>query len=211
MSLEDSSACSVDVIFEDSGADCCHRRQVVGLVEFFNLGRHCAPHNEPHDDFPTFPAAAPRIFRSRNIGEAFRILLEELHELQVPFRVVETRTLSMDLMRKTAGGDNRDLEILRIAQDRFPQGFAEFVTSACCWNGSQQHADLKRNDRARPLRLVRPQDRQRREAAMIQALALEKRQVEFIGHQPRCDVRGELRVTFNRRKPAGPPPSSATG
>ena len=41
---------------------------------------------------------------------------------------------------------------------------------------------------------------------MIQPLALEERQVEFIGDQPRCDVRGKLWVTFYRRQPAGPSP-----
>jgi hypothetical protein len=36
---------------------------------------------------------------------------------------------------------------------------------------------------------------------MIESLALEKRQIEFIGDQPGCDVRSELRIAFHWRKP----------
>lgn len=35
---------------------------------------------------------------------------------------------------------------------------------------------------------------------MIESLALEKSQIEFIGDQPGCDVRGELRIAFDSRR-----------
>jgi hypothetical protein len=41
---------------------------------------------------------------------------------------------------------------------------------------------------------------------MVETFTLKVRQVEFVGDQSRCNMRGELRVAFDRRKP----PSAAS-
>src|SRR5215475_10483447 len=49
---------------------------------------------------------------------------------------------------------------------------------------------------------MRPQKGQRRKTPMVETFTLKVRQVEFVGDQSRCNMRGELRMAFDRRKPS---------
>ena len=98
-------------------------------------------------------------------------LLEQLEKLHVPGGVVETRALAVHLVREPARGDDRHLEILGVALDRPAQRLAELEAAPRRRNGKLQHADLQRNDGAGPAAVVRPQHRQRREAAVVERLA----------------------------------------
>jgi hypothetical protein len=80
---------------------------------------------------------------------------------------------------------------LRIALPRLKQRFA-------FGNRELQHAHLQRHDLAGPVRFVRPQHRQRRERAVVQALALEERQVELVRDQRVGDVSSQFRVALQR-------------
>jgi hypothetical protein len=50
--------------------------------------------------------------------------------------------------------------------------------------------------------LMRPQKGQRRKTPMVETFTLKVRQVEFVDDQSRCNMRGELRMAFDRRKPS---------
>ncbi len=110
----------------------------------------------------------------------------------------------MHLVREAAGADDGNLEVLRIALDRLAQCAAELEATPCGRNRKLQHPDLERNDRARPAILVRPQKRQWREAAVVQALRLEVRQVELVGDQARRDMTRKPWVSLDGRQLARP-------
>ena len=160
------------------------------------------------------PSKPPRSANSamREARERVRILLEHVQELHVPGRVVESRPLAVHLVGQSAGADDRHLQIFRIALDRLAQRLAEIETAARGGDRKLQHADLQRHDGARPRRLVRPQQRQRRETAVVEALALEDTTCRI---RPRPAPFADVRA----RAPGGrliggslraPPPSSAT-
>src|SRR5204862_4454559 len=67
-----------------------------------------------------------------------------------------------------------------------------------------EHADLQRNDGAGPVPFVRPHHRQRREAAVIERLPLEVREVEFVRGERERDVAGEPGVALYRRQMSRP-------
>jgi hypothetical protein len=49
---------------------------------------------------------------------------------------------------------------------------------------------------------MRPLKGQRRKTPMVETFTLKVRQVEFVDDQSRCNMRGELRMAFDRRKPS---------
>jgi hypothetical protein len=147
-----------------------------------HLGRKRATHREPHHHFGAFHAAQRRVFGDRHRREALRIALEEVEEAAVPFCVVETRALSVHLVRKPAGGCDRDAKIARIARDRAAQRVPQLVEAPRGRNRELQHAHRERHECQWPARLGRAEHRQRREAAVVERAALEERHVELVGH-----------------------------
>ena len=135
-------------------------------------------------------------------GQRDGIILQQVEEFLIPRRIVEAAALALHLMAQAARRHDRDGNILRIAFDRGAQRLAERVAAFRAGNRELQHAHLQRHDRHRPAALVRQQDRQRREAAMIQRLVLEERHVELVGHQVIADVPGERPVALDRRQVA---------
>ncbi len=91
---------------------------------------------------------------------------------------------ALDLVRQAAGGDHHDLQILSIALDS---------VAGIAWPSLQQRAALGTGNCSTPIcsgMMVSghsgscgQEDRQRREAAVVQALVLEEGHVEFVGHQ----------------------------
>ena len=164
-----------------------------------HLRVHRAAHHEPHDDFRAFQAAERRELGVRHARYLLRIVLEQVHELAIPIGIVETRALAVHLVRQSAGGHERHLDVRGIAFDRAPQRLPEPVHAACGRNGKLQHADLQRHHRCGPASVVvRQHHRQGREDAMVQCAMLEDGQVELVGHQRRCDPRRELRIAARR-------------
>ena len=106
----------------------------------------------------------------------------------------------MHLVRQAPRRDDGDPQILRITFDGAPESLSELVEAAGGWNGELQHAHLQRHDAHWPFRIVRAKHRERREAAMVQRPVLEERHVELVGHQRVPDVRGELRMSLDRRQ-----------
>src|SRR5205823_3064210 len=130
--------------------------------------------------------------------------LEQVKELHVPGRVVESGTLAVYLVREASGRDDGHLEILRVALDRPAERPAQPEAAPRCRDGEFEHADLQRDDRAGPSLLMRPQHRQRREAAVIEWLCLEVREIELVGGERRGDMAGEPWVALDRRQLARP-------
>ena len=84
-------------------------------------------------------------------------------------RVVEARALAVHLVRQPAGGDDRDLEVLRIALDRAAQRLAELVEAArATESGTAARPSAAARCAAGHSRLVRAEHRQRREAAVVE-------------------------------------------
>src|SRR5262245_66620704 len=59
------------------------------------------------------------------VGERFRIPLEEIEEPIVPLRIQESEPLAVELMRESAGPDDGDAAIARIAFDRALQRLSQ--------------------------------------------------------------------------------------
>src|SRR5690606_24643398 len=190
-------------VLEDDRRDRRHRRQVIGLMQLLDLRRERAAHDEPHDDLGALEAAARRVVRDRDLGELLGVVRQKLEELLVPRRVVEAAALAVHLVRETARADDRNLDVLRIAQDRLSQRLAELVAAARGRDRELQHADLERNDLARPIRLVRPQHGQRRHRTVVEAAVLEVRKIELVRRQALRDVPRERRMALDRRQRAG--------
>jgi hypothetical protein len=102
-------------------------------------------HREPHHDLGAFEAAEFGVFGDRHAGEAFGIALEQVEEARIPRRVVEAGALAVHLVRKTAGRDDRDAQVVGVAFDRAAQRLAEPVEAACARNGKLQHATPSAN------------------------------------------------------------------
>src|SRR5690606_8576562 len=187
-------------VLEDDRRDRRHRRQVIGLMQLLDLRRERAAHDEPHDDLGALEAAARRVVRDRDLGELLGVVRQKLEELLVPRRVVEAAALAVHLVRETARADDRNLDVLRIAQDRLAQRLAELVAALRRRYRELEHADLERHDAAGPVGLMRPEQGQRRERAVVEALVLEIREVELVGDERRGDVLRELRVALQRRQ-----------
>lgn len=87
-------------------------------------GRQRASHDQPGDDLRTFHAAEFRVFGKRDLSEALRIIDQEVEELRVPFRVIETASFAVDLMGNASGGDDGNVDILGITLDGTAQCFS---------------------------------------------------------------------------------------
>lgn len=103
-------------------------------------------------------------------------------------------------MRKTAGSDEGDLYILRIALDRPAQRLPQFPAAQGRRDGELEHTDLQRHDLRPPSRrIVRQEHRKRGEDAMIQSLVAERAHIELVGHQRLHDVAREARMSGDGR------------
>src|SRR5665213_2809402 len=69
-----------------------------------------------------------------------------------------------------------------------------------------QYAHLQGHDGPGPAIIFTwPQQRQGREASMVEALRLEVTQIELISHQAHRDMTGQIRMAIDRRKLARTP------
>src|SRR5262249_24861267 len=144
-------------------------------------------------------------------GEFLGVVHERVHELHVPGRVVETGALAVHLVRKAAGADDRDLQILGITLHRLAQRAAELEAAARTRDRELEHADLQRHDRARPLGIVRPEHREWRERAVIETLAWKYERSNSSATSPAAMCCASLGCPLMGGSARGPPPSSATG
>ena len=157
------------VVLEDHGGDRRHRRQVVAWCSFFTFGAS-APRITSHmmtsePSMPPFSAYSAIVM----LGELLRILLQQVEELHVPGRVVEAGALAVHLVRESAGADDRDLDVLGDSsrspcaarwpslKQRRADGIGNCSTPTCSGTIAPGHSVL-----------VRPQQRQRREAAVVE-------------------------------------------
>jgi hypothetical protein len=86
-----------------------------------NASGQSAAHDQPHDYLRALPAAAAGVLGKRDLRQLLGIVLDQIEKLLVPFRVVEPGTFTVDLVRESAGRDDDDVQILRIALDGSPQ------------------------------------------------------------------------------------------
>lgn len=110
----------------------------------------------------------------------------------------------MHLVRKPAGRDNRDTEVFGVALDRLAERLSELVAAPGTRDRHLQHADLKRHDRTRPGAIIVPHHGQRRQASVIERLALEEAHVELVGDECHADMARQCRVPPCRRNIARP-------
>ena len=168
-------------------------------MHLLDVGRQRAAGQQPHDDLGALHAAQGGVLGMGHAGEGDRVVLQHLHELGVPRRIVEAAALAVHLVRQAAGGHHRHLQVLRIALDGRADRLAQLVEAGGARHRELQHAALQRDDRHRPAVLVVvEQHRQRREAAVVEAPALEERHVELVGHQRLADVAGQRAVALDR-------------
>ena len=167
------------------------------LVQATDLAIHGAAHGHPHDDFRAFRSTATYQLRMRQSLEHFGLLNEQPQELLVPFGVVEAGAFAVDLVRQPAGADHDHLQVFREGFDGAPHGLAELVTARGGWQRVLEHIDGDRQNGARPGWLVRPHQRQRRIATMVERPVLEHGHVEFLVYQSVGDVFGKLRVAHD--------------
>ena len=165
--------------------------------------RQRAAHRKPHHDFGALEAAELGELGDGHGSELLGIVLEEVEEFLVPRGIVEARALAVDLVRQTAGGDDRDLQVLGVALDGATQRLSELVEAARLGHGELQHAHCKRYHRHRPRGLVGTKHGQRRENPVIQRPVLIERHVELVGHERVADVRRKRRMTLRGRQVAG--------
>ena len=133
------------------------------------------------------------------------VLLEQLEELHVPGRVVEAGPLAVHLVREAAGGDDRHLQILRVALDRLAQGPAEPEAAPRGGDRELEHPDLQRHDGARA---SCPSCGHSTDSGEKQpwssGFAWKYDRSNSVGGERRGDVAGELGVALDRRQLARP-------
>ncbi|MNT18887.1 hypothetical protein D3C72_1541140 [compost metagenome] len=134
------------LVFQQQGGDAGHRRQVVVLMQVLHRGRQGAAHDQPGDHLRAFHAAQGGVLGVGHFGQAHRVVDQQIDELLVPLRIVETTTLAMHLVGHAAGGDNRHLEVFGVALDGAAQCLAQFVAAPCRGDRQLQYADLQRHD-----------------------------------------------------------------
>ena len=78
-------------------------------------------------------AAQPREIGVPHRRQRMRVALDQLEELHVPFVVVESGALAVHLVRKPAGADDHDLQVLGIGQHRAAHRLAELVAAQRRW------------------------------------------------------------------------------
>ncbi len=93
------------LVLIDRGHDRGHRGQVVALVHPLHDRRQGAAGDQPHDEFRAFHTAQAGVVGVGHAGQGDRVLLVELDQLLVPWRVVEAAALALDLVRQPPGGD----------------------------------------------------------------------------------------------------------
>ena len=107
----------------------------------------------------------------------------------------------MHLVRQAARRHNGDLEVFGIAFDGATQRLAQLVAAAARWHGKLQHPHLQRHDLQRPALLcLVAHHGQRREAAMVQCLVLEKGHIELFAHQRLANMACQRTVATDGRQ-----------
>ena len=159
-----------------------------------------AAHREPHDLLDALGAAEAHVLGMGHAREALGVALEEIEELVVPLGIVEAGALAMNLVRQSAGADDHDLEVLGIGLDRAAHRLAELPAAPRRRQRVLQHVDRERHHRARPVRRMRPQERQRRGATVIERPVLEGRDIELVVDQGFGDVDRERDIALDRRQ-----------
>src|SRR2546430_108863 len=103
--------------------------QVIALVDLARARRERAAHDEPHDHLGALVAAEPHVILQRHARQPLGVAVDEVEEPQVPFFIVEPRTLADHLVRQASGADDYHLEVLGIRLDRFSQRDAELAAA----------------------------------------------------------------------------------
>ena len=138
------------------------------------------------------------------LGERHRILLDQLHELHVPGRVVEAGALALDLVGEAAGADDRHVDIFGIALDRLAQRLAE-LEAAAPRSGSgiaARRPAAARSAPASPSRHASSSTDSGEKQPWSSALSWKKRHVELVGDEHLADMARERAVPLDRRQVA---------
>ncbi|MOA16320.1 hypothetical protein D3C78_1365290 [compost metagenome] len=180
--------CLARLVFQDQRGDTGHGRQVIGLMQFFDVGRQGTAHNQPHDHLRALQPTQGGVLRQRDFGQAFRVIDQQVDKLLIPLRIIKTATFAMHLMRDAAGGHHRDAQVFREAFNCPAQRLTELVAAASRRDRELQHSDLQRHHLHRPAVLPRQQGGERREQPVIERLILEERHIKLVGHQAGTDV-----------------------
>ncbi|MNL45973.1 hypothetical protein D3C87_1686550 [compost metagenome] len=98
-------------------------------MQILHGGRQRATHDQPGNHFRAFHTAEGGVFGVGHFGQAHRVVDQQIDELRVPLRVVETATFAVHLVGHATGGDDGHLQVFRIAFDGAAQGLAQLVAT----------------------------------------------------------------------------------
>src|SRR5258706_12982789 len=92
-------------------------------------GRESAAHHQPHHHLDTLRASLAQVLDVLDASSGLRISYQQVEEALVELGIPQTRSLTLKLVRETAGADHQDPLDPRVRLDRSPDRLAQHETA----------------------------------------------------------------------------------